>query len=845
MTNVLTYCSVLLVLFWITVSVAATDGGSITLNFTQFTDHMAVSNRSGRIPYGAASTAPAKTNEFTSMRIDVARVEEGIGTICWAANITTLEDISLALDPGTYKIYTQLEGDDTVLEYNNDSAGYVITSQSNLVVLMSYSPWDEYILDAPWRIEHSEINIPILAVDTGTNWADIYNITVYDHNDGDRLVASTNWNYTQPISWGELFSYLFNVNKSSFVQVDGKVSIRIFFELHLNPDYWEGPVSVKISQYDTPKMEDWYCGDTHQHTNYTENIVEIGAPIYATKAANNALGLDWMIVTDHSFDLWQEKWDVSTTDCESHSDDLFRVLQGEEVSCYLPGTDQNPGEYQYNHLLVYGADFIPGGEWEDGTGSDYTPAEAIAIAQGQGGVTYLAHPIWGDQFRDSWRNEDYSLPFTGLQIWNYATGKSEPTHLTDGIAKWSELLLSGRHVYVEGGTDAHGDFNSIAGNVKTYVYAAGYSQDSLPPRSHILNALRNGHSVMTDGPLVIFDINGEVIGNSLNLTKGKTATLRIQWNSTPEFGYLTNITVKSGVINATNETSTTYYLDMMGTDNLSDEYEIPIAPNKSCYYRIEAVSETAGGETHACFTNPSWVAVVHDTTAPEVTITAPINGSTITASNVTVTGYATDDVGIVSACIRVTYEGGGGGGCIQPPNTSSNFSFNWTVSLAEGANTIRVRALDAANNSANVSIVVLYLPSCFDIGPSANPYPSIPGTFNGTIRPNETISVRKLYTYPCAGTSGHTEYVKLWNSTGWNVTATWNGYVGDWHNLTFNNSFTLYANETYNYTIHTGSYPQIIHAEQFTTTVGVITCTEFVDLNGKQHEGCIPAILLA
>ena len=130
----------------------------------------------------------------------------------------------------------------------------------------------------------------------------------------------------------------------------------------------------------------------------------------------------------------------------------------------------------------------------------------------------------------------------------------------------------------------------------------------------------------------------------------------------------------------------------------------------------------------------------------------------------------------------------------------------------------------------------------FDTGPGT--YPSIAGTFNCTIRPNETITVDKLYTYPCPGTGGHTKFVKIWNSTDWNVTATWNGYTGDWHNLTFNQSFTLYANETYNYTIRTGSYPQIIHASSHNATGGIITCTEFVDLNGKRYEGWIPAIRL-
>ena len=131
----------------------------------------------------------------------------------------------------------------------------------------------------------------------------------------------------------------------------------------------------------------------------------------------------------------------------------------------------------------------------------------------------------------------------------------------------------------------------------------------------------------------------------------------------------------------------------------------------------------------------------------------------------------------------------------------------------------------------------------FDTGEGS--YPSISGTHNGTIRPYRDIAVSTLFTYPCIGTGGHTEYVKIWNSiTGWNVTATWNGYTGDWHNITFNNSFTLYANQTYNYTIRTGSYPQIIHKPSWNATGGKITCTEFVNINGKRYERGIPAIKL-
>jgi len=129
----------------------------------------------------------------------------------------------------------------------------------------------------------------------------------------------------------------------------------------------------------------------------------------------------------------------------------------------------------------------------------------------------------------------------------------------------------------------------------------------------------------------------------------------------------------------------------------------------------------------------------------------------------------------------------------------------------------------------------------FDTGPGT--YPSIFGTHNGTITPNQTISVHKLYTYPCKGTGGHTEYVKFWNLT-WNVTANWNGYRGDWHNVSFNESFTLVKGETYNYTIRTGSYPRIHHTPARPTANGWINCTEFVDANGRVYYDWIPAIRL-
>jgi len=137
--------------------------------------------------------------------------------------------------------------------------------------------------------------------------------------------------------------------------------------------------------------------------------------------------------------------------------------------------------------------------------------------------------------------------------------------------------------------------------------------------------------------------------------------------------------------------------------------------------------------------------------------------------------------------------------------------------------------------------LIPFVSTNFDTG--IGEYPSIFGTHYGTITPSHNIVADKLYTYPCKGTGGHTKYIKIWNST-FGVSAKWNGYKGDYYNISFNESFTLVKDKTYNYTIRTGSYPQIQHTKSLRTTDGWINCTSFVDTNGKVYNDWIPSIKL-
>jgi len=186
-----------------------------------------------------------------------------------------------------------------------------------------------------------------------------------------------------------------------------------------------------------------------------------------------------------------------------------------------------------------------------------------------------------------------------------------------------------------------------------------------------------------------------------------------------------------------------------------------------------------------------------------------------------------------------------GDGCMAL--TSPNWvNINLTDLKSSRDNLAEIQSRGNYMTATNAILKVTYQPDpTFDTGPSKNPYPSIFGVHEGTILLNHTITANKLYTYPCAGTGGHSGYVEIYNESGTIAKANWTGYTSDYHNITFPQVFTLHAREKYNYAIITGSYPQIIHQEQnHTTSNGYINCTSFVDANGKKYIGWIPAVRL-
>jgi len=362
--------------------------------------------------------------------------------------------------------------------------------------------------------------------------------------------------------------------------------------------------------------------------------IEFSAPVEVAANFARAIGLHWFAVTDHSYDLdapldddfaidpdlprW-ENLKAEVRDVNSRFDDLV-VMLGEEVSC---GNSKG----QNVHLLVYGTpEFIPGRGDAGKTGfafefhPDLSVGEVLDKVRAYDGVAYAAHPDADNSFlgrlivnRGTWLDEDCKLPgCSGLQFWNGCSGK----RYTRGYKRWIRLLLEGYKRYIIAGSDAHGDFNRFRKMIFPFVKLGESTRSSFAkPRTalycgatlneeRILDSLRNGKAVLTDGPLSIFSVQNDYgetasIGDTIS---GNRFELKIQAKSTEEFGELHSAKLYRGNLSQKRE-SVESEISLKGYEHSSSH---SIIANTDCYLRLEVTSRQNQHE-HRCITNPVWL----------------------------------------------------------------------------------------------------------------------------------------------------------------------------------------------------------------------------------------------
>lgn len=420
------------------------------------------------------------------------------------------------------------------------------------------------------------------------------------------------------------------------------------------------PLRVYVSKHELPSFDGWYYGDAHCHSDRTDNQTEFGAPPAAIRTMGKAIGLKWGVITDHSFDLdvpvnrfhgkdpkkirWKSLGEeIDLTNCLL--DDFF-LMRGEEISC------GNANEENI-HLLCYGVpEFIPGrGDgckdqaqlYDFSNPPDITLTDALKIIDKNGGVAFAAHPDSTNHRlakffinRGNWQDEDCKLEgCLGLQVWDSCN--TDDT-FEKSSQRWVNFLLDGYKKYIIAGSDAHGDFNryryvkhpfiklkermdSYFGKPRTCVYCGQSVNEET-----ILDGLRKGRTVVTDGPIAIFELQRDdgkkaMIGETIS---GKKFDLTLRTKSTDEFGELQQAIIYKGELSKRREIVWAEIDLTHENDRYSHVSKYPITIRRQedklkiyneltteddFYIRVELVSKRKDRNYH-CLTNPIWVGVV-------------------------------------------------------------------------------------------------------------------------------------------------------------------------------------------------------------------------------------------
>jgi len=141
---------------------------------------------------------------------------------------------------------------------------------------------------------------------------------------------------------------------------------------------------VKLNAAPLPQIPNWYRGDPHYHSGYTDNPAERGYPLDVTKQAAIQAGLDWLLLTDHSTDLSPDTYKAELEDIKKFRDGRLMFIRGEEVTV-ASGKDVMLTTV---HLIA-----APSPDDPDKGFPDPNAADIPVIVTGDGSVSYAAMPL--------------------------------------------------------------------------------------------------------------------------------------------------------------------------------------------------------------------------------------------------------------------------------------------------------------------------------------------------------------------------------------------------------------------------------------------------------------------
>lgn len=310
---------------------------------------------------------------------------------------------------------------------------------------------------------------------------------------------------------------------------------------------------VRLTQLYDSYSKGWVAGDTHQHTYYSDGVDSVESAMISNASA----GLYWGFLTDHNSSRGVPEWASATQ--------VNVLTGGDGEPRYFQGFDGVEVTTEFGHFNSLGSGLtleiydlnLTETERSSAQKLDYIHENIAYIAdciRRIGGIAQINHPYSVTTMgMTNWvERDDYALfdLFDTIEIWNgyfvpcdgiFTTETSVNQNYSAKLL-WYELLNQMRHGHsfhgATGGTDNHdtqsaktGEGRKILGEqIDTldqyydyWIYGGQYSGepttyvriDGQPTMEKVMEALKNGHSFISDGPIVLCDIDGAGYGDTL------------------------------------------------------------------------------------------------------------------------------------------------------------------------------------------------------------------------------------------------------------------------------------------------------------------------------------------
>ncbi len=487
-----------------------------------------------------------------------------------------------------------------------------------------YRKEPEIITDIPIRvIKNQKRTIPLLIIVKDAHFFPVSINFVKINIQGSDKTISQNFIIDKKIK-ENYFSQILDVNVVELeadqylhiiakleVEIDGKLKIVINDNF---PDIPPKPYKIFYTKEPLPLPENWYAGEPHYHSNHTSDQVEFGADVKSTAELAKAMGLSWLFITDHSYDLDDSLssctmndadlpiWKQMHKDVNEYDSNILRIIPGEEVSI-----GNSKGE-NVHMLAINHNEFIEGHGDSAEKWFRNKPQHSLTEIKklhNKNNLFIAAHPIEKIPFmqrltlrRGNWNNDDYkNSGISFLQVINSA----EPNNIERSVNYWKKMLLKGDRYYLIAGNDAHGNFN-VMRQIKSPFWKLFSSQKQVfgqfftaykYKENQPVAGLKNGEVIVSNGPFLSFYLKVEdelfPIGSTCKADK---AILQFEKSTSTEFGEIINISTFIGDYNSGNETK---------INNPENNCELEL-PEKG-YVRMCLKTTNSG----VVFTNPVWI----------------------------------------------------------------------------------------------------------------------------------------------------------------------------------------------------------------------------------------------